>query len=448
MNQIGRRECETMGDRPEWDWEDLKEFAEQTAPDFEWLEKPGRHQYRWRTITGRWMTAKRRVKDHRTYLKACGKRFPMDMYVSTAAWLDPTNLPRIRDKSRPHPILLNHWIVFDIDMRPFSQRRLEAARKAACELMDWMTENEPERIFSHVSFSGGKGFHIFYRDDDRSLFSIPEPKLREESVRADRKELLNRVIEAGHPVDPLVTADTRRIIRLPKTLHGSTGWVCTRIDGTQLRQPLRDWANTIPRHKKSARLPRWGFTMPRFPKMKSSRNHREKRNDNDGPTSIHLEVSSQVPGTRDRNVFLFWIKAKPDKLVERIGHIIDAMDQADIGPCAIWSDDTGALLMVPRAIPAAAFPKLSRRIGAVRLGQNVTSKGHAWVRFSPQFDDTEGWGDPLEARGIHAKEAGGRCKHPWSHGHLLLAERLGFKIEADGDISGTPDLPIRAVKIR
>ena len=50
-------------------------------------------------------------------------------------------------------------------------------------------------------------------------------------------------------------------------------------------------------------------------------------------------------------MFLFWIEAKPDKLVERVGNIIDKMNDADIGPCAIWSDDTGALLMVPRAIP-------------------------------------------------------------------------------------------------
>ena len=437
-----------MGDHPEWDWEDLKEFAEQNPPDLDWLDKPGRHQYRWRTLTGRWTTANRRIKDHRSYLKACGKRYPMDMYVSTSAWLDPTNLPRIRDKSRPHPILLDHWIVFDIDMRPFSRRRLEAARKATCNLMIWMKENEPSRTFSHISFSGGKGFHLFYRDEDRSLFSIPEPKLREEEIRADRKALLNRVIGAGHPVDPLVTADTRRIIRLPSTLHGGTGWVCTRIEEKVLHLPLKDWIYKIPRHTKASRLPRFNFTLPRLPRIRRIFRQNENQINDDGNTSIHLEVSSQVPGTKDRNVFLFWIKAKPDILVERVGKIIDKMNDADIGPCAIWSDDTGALLMVPRAIPTPAFSKLSRRIGTTSFGQRVTSKGHAWIRFSPTFDNSTGWGTPLEGRGIHANEAGTRCKHPWSHGHLLLAERLGFKIEPDGDVSGTPDLPIRAVEIR
>ena len=74
-------------------------------------------------------------------------------------------------------------------------------------------------------------------------------------------------------------------------------------------------------------------------------------------------------------MFLFWIKSKSDILVERVGEIIDKMNDADIGPCVIWSDDTGALLMVPRAIPTPAFSKLSRRIGTTSFGQRVTSKG-------------------------------------------------------------------------
>ena len=55
---------------------------------------------------------------------------PTDVYVSTSSWLDPINLPRIKDTKRPSPILLDHLVVFDIDIRPFCLTRLEEARKA------------------------------------------------------------------------------------------------------------------------------------------------------------------------------------------------------------------------------------------------------------------------------------------------------------------------------
>jgi len=66
---------------------------------------------------------------------------PTDVYVSTSSWLDPVNLPRLKDTSRPTPILLDHMVVFDIDMRPFCISRLERARKAALSLRNWLLEN-------------------------------------------------------------------------------------------------------------------------------------------------------------------------------------------------------------------------------------------------------------------------------------------------------------------
>ena len=68
-------------------------------------------------------------------------------------------------------------------------------------MIEWIKENVSYLSLSHATFSGSKGFHIFYRDEDRSKFSIANPKEREEEVRTQRKELLKEVIEAGHPVD-------------------------------------------------------------------------------------------------------------------------------------------------------------------------------------------------------------------------------------------------------
>ena len=134
-----------------------------------------------------------------------------------------------------------------------SYRRLEQARKATQALLNWLDDNEDLSLKS-ISYSGGKGFHLILTDNDRTLFSIPEPREREDAVRASRQELLQRVLEQGFPVDPTVTADTRRIIRLPGSLHGTTGWACTRITREDLSRPLKMWVSTLPRHSNASKL--------------------------------------------------------------------------------------------------------------------------------------------------------------------------------------------------
>ena len=63
-------------------------------------------------------------------------------------------------------------------------------------------------VTSRPEFADGYVFNA--EDPNRDPFSEPDPVLREEKVKSQRKQLLNQVIEAGHPVDKVVTADTRR----------------------------------------------------------------------------------------------------------------------------------------------------------------------------------------------------------------------------------------------
>ena len=164
----------------------------------DWLEKSSRHQFRWRTLSGPWVTAKKRIASKEHLVKEFQGSMPTDVYVSTSSWLDPVNLPRLKDNSRPSPILLDHLVVFDIDMRPFCERKLEAARLATLDLKNWLIQNTDLEI-QHVSFSGSKGFHLVAKDPNRDLFAEPSPKLREQKVREQRKELLQRALLAGHP---------------------------------------------------------------------------------------------------------------------------------------------------------------------------------------------------------------------------------------------------------
>ncbi|MGB1522929.1 MAG: DNA primase small subunit domain-containing protein, partial [Candidatus Poseidoniaceae archaeon] len=210
----------------------------QSPIDFTWIPFPNQHSYRWRTIEGKWVTARRRIRNHETLAKAIGKDVVSDLYISTSRWLDPIDLPRLRDKERPHPILLDHLIVFDIDVAPLSLNNLEKARSTALELHNYLAEDASIEFLS-CSFSGSKGFHLFYSDMDREKFAIEDPKQREETVRRSRKQLLTKVLENGFNVDERVTADTRRIIRLPGSIHGMTGYQCTTLTLDHLKKPLK-----------------------------------------------------------------------------------------------------------------------------------------------------------------------------------------------------------------
>ena len=282
----------------------LAHYAQKTI-DLSWLPSPNQHSYRWRTIEGRWVTARRRIRNHQTLAKAIGKDVVSDLYISTSRWLDPVDLPRLRDKERPHPILLDHLIVFDIDVAPLSLKNLEEARITAIGLHDYLA-NDASIEFLSCSFSGSKGFHLFYLDLERDKFAIEDPKQREETVRESRKQLLTRVLEEGYDVDERVTADTRRIIRLPGSIHGTTGYQCTVLPLEQLKKPLKDLLEDIPRIESAQKIPRRARKAKKKAKKKKPK-LRKTVVDTRAVQQYMVEASTHVPGTKDRSVIMLWL---------------------------------------------------------------------------------------------------------------------------------------------
>ena len=171
---------------------ELNEWYDSNELDLDWIEKPSRHQFRWRMKEGRWITLNRRINNSNSFKKIFKDKAPTDLYIGTSAWLNPIGLPRIKQTDLPAPILINHHIVFDIDLRPFCYRRLEKARKITNSLVNWL-ENHEKLELIYISYSGSKGFHIVLKDIDRTLFGIEDPREREEKIRQSRKDLLQRV---------------------------------------------------------------------------------------------------------------------------------------------------------------------------------------------------------------------------------------------------------------
>ena len=241
---------------------DFNQYYQNHEVDLSWLTKPSQHGFRWRCSNGSWRKSKRRVSSVDSFRKAIAKDNPSDIYFSTSSWLEPIDLPNLNDETKPHPILLNHLIVFDIDFAPLSLDNLEQARLTTLNLHKWIQKNYDYELMS-ISFSGSKGFHLFYNDPDRSLFSIENAKEREFAVKKIAMKLLEQVLLAGFKVDPRITADTRRIIRLPGSIHGKTGLLCHRINAEKLETNIESWINDVPSFFGNIDIPKVAIGKPK-----------------------------------------------------------------------------------------------------------------------------------------------------------------------------------------
>ena len=412
----------------------------QNPIDFTWIPSPNQHSYRWRTAEGRWVTARRRIRNHQTLTKAIGKDVVSDLYFSTSRWLDPIDLPRLRDKERPHPILLDHLIVFDIDVAPLSHKNLEQARTIAIELHDYLGDDQSMEFLS-CSFSGSKGFHLFYVDLDRDKFAIEDPKVREETVREARKQLLTQVLEKGFTVDERVTADTRRIIRLPGSIHGTTGYQCTVITLEQLKKPLKALLDDIPRTDSAQKIPK----RARKPKKKSKKQSKQPKPEVE---TRHLqqymvEASTHVPGTKDRSVILLWLPHAWGSGQEALENALKMINEEELGQCSFWQQGDRILMLCPLAFPRAQVVKLFTSYKMNKRAAILKEREHDWIRISNVMDEDADWQVELEPIGLYGNDSASSTS--FSASHLELERRMGVhrQIASSATFAGKPEPTLR-----
>ena len=338
--------------------------------------------------------------------------------------------------------MLDHLVVFDIDMRPFCKRKLEAARLATLDLKNWLIENTDLDI-QHVSFSGNKGFHLVAKDPNRDLFAEPSPKLREQGVREQRKELLQRVLLAGHPVDPVVTADTRRIIRIPGTIHGSTGWICSIIEHDWLEKPVYDWIDNVPRHELAIKMPK--KTLLSLPKLSLTKKLTKPHVDTPSESEefVSMEVSTHVHGTKDRSALITYLPLKWGDPKQAISLAQKHFEEFGLGPVAYLEDGKNVLAIIPRALPRDYLISKLTKVGLTGFANDLRRFEHAWVRISGRMAG-DSWESELDPITVLGYEASARCRFPWSSSHLDLCKRLGLPILADSaDLAGSKEPAIR-----
>ena len=399
----------------------LKDHYRDHRVDLSWLNKPSQHVFRWRTNDNRWLTAKRRVRDHASFLKAIGKNAPRDVYVSTASWLNPIDLPRLRDNPDHYPVLLDHFVVFDIDVAPFSIENLTKAQSIARDLMEWLKEHE-NLILRSVSFSGSKGFHLIYDDPDREAFALPDLKEREMTVKAQRKVLLDRVVKAGFAVDTKVTADTRRILRLPGSLHGSTGYACTRLSVEALNGPLEGVLSTLYRHPSAPDIPQRVDPPP----AETTKKPKAAPANQPSEPWYKLRVNTHVQGTKNRHVLMMWLPISWGVSLEAMEHALEWIEHDNLGPCSFWRHEERVLMLCPLAIPRPKLVKMYKRRGLPLSQSKLEQREHQWTSLTPP--DVNGLGDTEpELMGIYGTTYEGVPLY--SRQHLELERRLGVHRE-------------------
>ena len=403
---------------------DFNQYYQNHEVDLSWLKKPSQHGFRWRCSDGSWRKSKRRVSSVESFRKAIANDNPSDIYFSTSSWLEPIDLPNLNDDSKPHPILLDHLIVFDIDFTPLSVQNLELARKTTLNLHKWIQNNYDYELIS-ISFSGNKGFHLFYMDPDRSLFSIENSRDREYAVRDDRNKLLQEVILAGFKVDPRITADTRRIIRLPGSIHGKTGLLCHRISPETLETEIDSWIHDVPSFFGNIDIPKVAKVKPKKVNQ-TSKKVTKKIQENVVEQSYMIEVSNHLPSTKDRTSLIFWTPYSwgiEEECIERLEDLVRAEKLAD---SYIFSDGQRILFICPEAFTRAKIVKLLHKIGMEKLSKTLATRQHYWVRISGIMNQDGNWYN--EPRFISMIK-GTNSKQNYSKAHLTLLSKLGLDID-------------------
>ena len=421
---------------------DFNQYYQNHEVDLSWLTKPSQHGFRWRCSNGSWRKSKRRVSSVDSFRKAIAKDNPSDIYFSTSSWLEPIDLPNLNDETKPHPILLNHLIVFDIDFAPLSLENLEQARLTTLNLHNWIEEKYDYELLS-ISFSGSKGFHLFYNDLDRTLFSIENAKERENAVKEARNKLLQEVILAGFKVDPRITADTRRIIRLPGSIHGKTGLLCHRISLETLSNSVDLWIDHVPNFYPELNIPKTAKAQVNKDKNPMKKHVLDEQIQTTEHTYM-VEVSNHLPGTKDRSALIFWTPYSWGTGTECFKRLNTLIEMENLSYCTIFSDGERILFICPESITRAKVIKILTNIGLEKLANTLENREHYWVRISGIMGDDGIWHNEPKLISIIKNKY---SESTYSKSHLTLLTKLGVAIDKSHyeDVSGNSEPSIRMV---
>ncbi len=151
---------------------------------------------------------------------------PAHVYATVLQFL---NAPHLTTKETS-VLCLSGPYVMDFDQKGhilYAQEGLEELKTRMLDTVDLLQDWYGLSQFRYT-FSGHKGFHLYVTDyPEQCLTSTHWGPTREQYESQQRHRLTWQLRRAGIEFDYPISCDTRRILRIPYTLHGLTGLQCT-----------------------------------------------------------------------------------------------------------------------------------------------------------------------------------------------------------------------------
>ncbi|MFA5268263.1 MAG: hypothetical protein WC379_09840 [Methanoregula sp.] len=343
----------------------FRSFYQHNSPDLSAItDLPHRH-FRILLPRGMFLKLQDRIRSEEVLRKWLVRYRPSDVYYSTSCWLVPENLGRRERTPLSDNIFLSSDIVFDIDRSPFSVANLELAREDTQKLL--MFCDTSGLAVKYIAFSGSKGFHVICADPRR--YDDPSPLVREDMAKAARKEIVGRVLAEGIAIDTKITADTRRIIRVPGTINSKTGYVCTVLSREQLAKPVSEILKYIPRVNPGTPLiPAKGDDRPlRGSRIISWLCHRPGVRSKPIPAfSYSTFLVSSVPGTMVQvPLFTYPSYSRLDRIEPLL---IAVQEQYGLSDIYVYRSTTGISAICLRTFPLRRLEKIIKASGSVNYG--------------------------------------------------------------------------------
>ncbi|MBD3229430.1 MAG: phosphoadenosine phosphosulfate reductase family protein, partial [Candidatus Lokiarchaeota archaeon] len=153
-----------------------------------------------------------------------------NIYYSIARWLNPENVGPRSKKNR----CLGAKLVFDFDVidNILDLNEFEMGKTILIECKNYLNRQFGFSEFEYL-WTGNKGFHLIVQDYNyreffdefvkgSQTFDLERQKISEIEI-LNRNYIYKKIKKKEFPTDYEVLTDIMRVVRLPKTLHGSTG---------------------------------------------------------------------------------------------------------------------------------------------------------------------------------------------------------------------------------
>ncbi len=339
----------------------IRSFYQHTVPDLSAITDLSHRHFRILLPHGRFLKVRDRIRDEKTLQQWLVRYRPSDVYYSTSCWLSPENIGRREKTPLSANIFLSSDIVFDIDRSPFSHENLELARLDTRDLLVFCANKN--LTVKYIAFSGSKGFHVVCSDPHR--YDDVNPLAREDQAKAVRRKIIADVQAEGINIDPKITADTRRIIRVPGTINSKTGYVCTVLTPSQLEKPVHKILKYIPRIDpltplipQTGAIPRVGDERPlRGYRIISWLCHRlGVRSKPHHPVSYATFMVNAVPGI-ERQIPIFVYSARRN-LKKTEAELIALQDTYGLSDIILYRSETEITAVCLRTFPLRRLEKI------------------------------------------------------------------------------------------